>query len=332
VTFDRDRHVDFLLMMYQLLPSDYQDQEINRLTMAYFVVSGLDILQALDRIGRDEAISWVLSLQFKPKDAGASLEDGQFYGFGGSRSLQSWPYDTDKVIYNGSHLASTYCALAILKILGYDMSLIDSESLIKSMKNLQQPGGCFASINAGGEEDLRFLFCAAAICSVLNNWGGMDCQKSKEYIMKCQSYDGGFGLTPCSESHGGATYCAVASLKLMGLFDEALGGSSSATLLLDWCLQKQCEGGGFQGRSNKPADTCYAFWIGSVVRMIVGGGDELIDAEALKGFLSSCETKCGGFSKFPEVWPDLYHSYYGICSLSLMNETGLKPLCFELGI
>ena len=49
--FDRDRHVTFLEMMYQLLPSPYQMQEINRLTLAYFVISGLDILGALDRVG-----------------------------------------------------------------------------------------------------------------------------------------------------------------------------------------------------------------------------------------------------------------------------------------
>lgn len=48
--FDKDRHVTFLDMMYQLLPSPYQIQEINRLTLAYFVISGLDILGALDRV------------------------------------------------------------------------------------------------------------------------------------------------------------------------------------------------------------------------------------------------------------------------------------------
>lgn len=43
--------------------------------------------------------------------------------------------------HNGSHLASTYSALAILKIIGYDFSLFDSESIVRSMKNLQQPDG-----------------------------------------------------------------------------------------------------------------------------------------------------------------------------------------------
>lgn len=44
-------------------------------------------------------------------------------------------------IPNGSHLASTYCALAILKTVGYDLSFVDSKSILKSMRSLQQPDG-----------------------------------------------------------------------------------------------------------------------------------------------------------------------------------------------
>lgn len=45
------------------------------------------------------------------------------------------------LVHNGSHLASTYCALAILKIIGYNFSDIDSESISSSMRSLQQPDG-----------------------------------------------------------------------------------------------------------------------------------------------------------------------------------------------
>ena len=48
--FDKERHMIFLEMMYQLLPSDYQPQEINHLTLAYFTLSSLDILGALDQV------------------------------------------------------------------------------------------------------------------------------------------------------------------------------------------------------------------------------------------------------------------------------------------
>jgi geranylgeranyl transferase type-1 subunit beta len=57
-------------------------------------------------------------------------------------------------------------------------------------------------IHIGGETDLRFVYCAAAICYMLDSWSGMDKESAKNYILNCQSYDGGFGLIPGSESHG----------------------------------------------------------------------------------------------------------------------------------
>ncbi|XP_052187229.1 geranylgeranyl transferase type-1 subunit beta [Diospyros lotus] len=333
--FDEDRHVMFLQMAYQLLPSEYQREEINRLTLAYFVVSGLHILGAGDRIDKEAVIDWVLSLRAHPKKEDEQ-NSGQFYGFHGSRSSQFQPDDNAVWIPNSSHLASTYCALAILKTVGYDLSLLDSESILKSMRNLQQLDGSFMPIHTGAERDLRFIFCAAAISSILENWSGMDREKAKEYILNCQSYDGGFGLIPGSESHGGGTYCAVASLRLMGFIDDDVLSSCASScirdvpLLLDWCLQRQAPNGGFQGRPNKLSDTCYAFWVGSVLRIL--GGHEFCNKKALRQFLLTCQSKYGGFSKFPGQLPDLYHSYYGIAAFSLMEEPGLTPICVELGI
>lgn len=102
-------------------------------------------------------------------------------------------------------------------------------------------------------------------------------------------------------------------------------------LLLEWCLQRQAADGGFQGRRNKPSDTCYAFWIGGVLKMI--GAYHLIDHGALREFLLTCQTCYGGFSKFPDDGlPDIYHSYYGLAALSLLGEEEVEPLCAELGI
>lgn len=42
---------------------------------------------------------------------------------------------------NCSHLASTYCALAILKMVGYNLSNINPEAILKSMRKLQQHDG-----------------------------------------------------------------------------------------------------------------------------------------------------------------------------------------------
>ena len=48
--FDRESHVLFLEMMFELLPTEYEAEDINRLTLAYFVVCGLDIVGSLDKV------------------------------------------------------------------------------------------------------------------------------------------------------------------------------------------------------------------------------------------------------------------------------------------
>ncbi|XP_008812041.1 geranylgeranyl transferase type-1 subunit beta [Phoenix dactylifera] len=333
---ERERHVLFLEMMMERLPSDFETQEINHLTLAYFAISGLGILGALDRVDKDQIASWVLSFQAQPRTM-SDLDNGQFYGFHGSRTSQFTIDDSEVSSHNCSHLASTYCALAILNMIGYNLSNINSEAILISMRNLQQPDGSFMPIHFGAEKDLRFVYCAAAICFMLNNWTGMDKEKAKEYILHCQSYDGGFGLVPGSESHGGATYCAVAALQLMGFINADISSKPAKSvvvdvpLLVDWSLQRQAADGGFQGRANKPSDTCYAFWVGGVLKIL--GFYHFLNKGALRRFLLSCQSKYGGFTKFPEnMLPDLYHSYYSFAALSLMEEEGLKPLCVELGI
>ncbi|MFS8012716.1 putative protein geranylgeranyltransferase type I [Helianthus anomalus] len=333
--FDRERHIRYLEMNYQILPSPYEGQEINHLTLAYFIISGLHILHALDRIDREDVINWVLSLQAHPKNED-DLNNGQFYGFHGSKSSQFDSVDNWVSVPNNSHLASTYCALAILKIVDYDFSLIDSSSISKSMKHLQQSDGSFMPIHTGAETDLRFVYCAVVISSLLDNWSGVDKEKAKNYILSCQSYDGGFGLIPGQESHGGATYCAVASLRLMGFIEDDLVSKCTSSciidvpLLLEWCLQRQAVDGGFQGRPNKISDTCYAFWVGGVLKIL--GANKFMNERTLREFLLTCQSKYGGFSKFPRQLPDLYHSYYGFTAFSMLQETGLNSLNIELGI
>ncbi|XP_074280665.1 geranylgeranyl transferase type-1 subunit beta isoform X2 [Silene latifolia] len=331
--FDKDRHIRFINMMYEFLPTDYESQEINHLTLAYFTLSSLDILGSLHRVDKGAVITWVLSFQTRQKDE-AELSHGQFYGFQGSRSSQYPAVKNESFRCNGSHLASTYCALCILKMLGDDFSLVNSESITRTMRNLQQPDGSFIPIHTGAESDLRFLYCAAAISCMLNDWSGVDKDKAKEYILNCQSYDGGFGLSPGLESHGGATFCAIASLRLMGFIDDNLLNKSVSSsiinvpMLLDWVIQAL--DGGFQGRANKPSDTCYAFWIGGVLKIL--GGSQFVHREALRDSLLTCQSQYGGFSKFRGQLPELYHSYYGFSAFSLLEEPGLSSLCTELGI
>ncbi|CAM6128103.1 unnamed protein product [Calypogeia fissa] len=338
--FQREMHLQYFSWMLQELPGAYSSEESSRMTLAYFVISALDILGCVDQVAVEDTIAWVYGLQVLPLSADDSSNSADIsFGFRGSPSI-GIPFSPDgaqPLLYDGGHLAMTYSALAILTILGDDFSRVSREAISKSIRALQQPDGSFSPINMDRQTDLRFIFCAAAICTMLDDWTGMDRQKAVDYIIRSQSYEGGFGLSPGLECHGGATYCGLTALWLITQFDPDWSSSLPLASLinlqsaLDWCLKRQTKNGGFQGRPNKPADTCYAFWIGGALRIF--GMDHLCDQKALRTFLLSSQSKWGGFSKFPkEGYPDLLHSYYGVCGFSLLGEEGLDSLFFGLGL
>lgn len=47
---------------------------------------------------------------------------------------------------------------------------------------LSLPASSFYAVPEGSENDIRFIYCAASICYMLDDWSGMDIQKAIEYI------------------------------------------------------------------------------------------------------------------------------------------------------
>jgi geranylgeranyl transferase type-1 subunit beta len=146
--------------------------------------------------------------------------------------------------YLEGNLAMAYTAISTLICLDDDLSRLHKTSLIRSLKSLQQIDGSFSSSLSSRECDLRFVYCACAISSLLNDWSGIDRENVKRFILSCITYEGGMGLTPGAETQGGSTYCAVASLTLLGVLHEL--GEEALESLLKWCLSRQVNG--YNGR------------------------------------------------------------------------------------
>ncbi|KAG0288771.1 Geranylgeranyl transferase type-1 subunit beta [Dissophora globulifera] len=103
---------------------------------------------------------------------------------------------------------------------------------------------------------------------------------------------------------------------------QALAGFLDKEGTRRWCLQRQTTG--FQGRINKPTDTCYSFWVGGSIAIL--GSMDLVNFECNRGFLMETQHKHGGFAKWVDHYPDVLHSYMGIAALSLMGEPDIRPL------
>ncbi|WAR28678.1 PGTB1-like protein [Mya arenaria] len=329
--FLRDKHVKFFVRCLQVLPGRYSSLDTSRMTIAFFALSGLDMLDALRVVEKEKSsmIEWIYSLQVLPNKEGSN---STLCGFRGSATLGN-PFDAKKaseksIPYDGSHVAMTYTALATLLILGDDLIRVDRQAVLTALRTLQLPDGSFHPVSEPSENDMRFVYCAACVCYILDDWQGMDTDKASQYIVKSLSYEGGIGQGPDLEAHGGSTFCAVASLKLMDrLHNDLTDGQMNN--LQRWCLFRQLSG--FQGRPNKPVDTCYSFWVGATLQLL--DCYKFVNCDCNRAYLMDTQQHItGGFSKWPSHNPDALHAYFGICGLSLMQEPGVLQMHAALNI
>ncbi|XP_012555341.1 geranylgeranyl transferase type-1 subunit beta isoform X1 [Hydra vulgaris] len=329
--FSREKHIKYFLRCLQCLPIPYSSLDTSRMTVLFFCLSGLDLLNALERIKNEHQniINWIYSLQILPKNDESNTTKCGFRGspFLGSKYQTEGSFSVSE-LYESSHIAMTYTALCSLIILGDDLSRVNRNAIINGIKFLQKEDGSFYSTQDKNENDMRFLYCACCISYILQDWNGLDKTSAVNYIRMSMSYDYGLSQGPQLEAHGGSTYCGVASLILMDKLEECFN-EKEIKFLKRWCLKRQKSG--FQGRPNKPVDTCYSFWVGASLKML----DFLkySNFESNNEFIiSTQDTIVGGFSKWPDVHPDVMHSYLGLCGLSLMQLYNLSPLFPALNI
>lgn len=331
----KQQHVKYFKYHLQILPARLSNFDSTRVSIAFFALSGLDLLGAINEIEDDRKktiCDWLYQLQVLPDSSG----DMKKCGFQGSSTLNCCKNDncddsecnSEYAKYVCGHLAMTYTALASLIILGDDLSRLNRKCIAEGVKALQQSDGSYCATLAGSENDMRFVYCAACICYMLQDWSGMDKDKTVAFILNSLSYDFGFGQGPGLESHGGITYCAVAALFLMDRLHDAFD-SKQLNGLKKWALMRQvC---GFQGRPNKPVDTCYSFWVGATLKLL--DVFHLSEPKENRSYiLSTQDSIVGGFAKWVDSSPDPMHTYLGLSGLSLLGEEGLLDVDARLNI
>lgn len=70
----RRQHIRYLLRYLEILPHRLANQDTSRLTIAFFAISGLDVLNALDELSsenKQRAIDWIYRLQVLPNTSGS---------------------------------------------------------------------------------------------------------------------------------------------------------------------------------------------------------------------------------------------------------------------
>jgi len=328
LTLTHSRHAKFFQRTLAVLPSSLASFDTQRVTVAYFAISGLDLLDRLDMLEDQKAsmVNWLYNCLISPPPGQEQVVGEDVLskcGFRGSTALKLSSNPLPSHPYDHGHIAMTYTALASLLVLGDDLARLDRRAIIAGVRALQLPDGSYKAALEGGENDMRFLYCAAAICSMLGDWGGMDTEAAVSYVVSSVSYEGGIAQGPGLEAHGGSTYCGVAALKLMGRLDVL--GELRLGRLVRWCVNRQAQGSGFMGRPNKPEDTCYSFWVGATLSLL--DKVDLCDKAASRMFvLSTQDPVTGGLAKWTDTQTDPLHTYLGLSGLGILGEEGVQEV------
>lgn len=242
-TLDRRKHIASLIDgLTKELPSHYDSLAPAQTWVVYWISHSLALLeqfQFLDTITEDV-------IEFTKECA---HKDG---GYGGGPGQIA-------------HLGTTFAAINSLITTSSEEALdsIDRIGIVRFLHRMKQADGSF-SMHDDGEIDSRATYCALSVLRCLNIQDSILLENVSNWILSCQTYEGGFGSVPGSEAHGGYTFCCVASLCLLNQLERA-----NLSALLRWLTSKQLpEEGGFCGRSNKLVDSCYSYWQGAVFPLI----------------------------------------------------------------
>ena len=326
-----------------------------RLLILYFTVVGTDILGGLDKITMDHRRAIALYL--------ARCQDKL------SGGLQATPTAEGSGEIEQPTVTLTHCGLHVLRTLGMmEVAMeefgLNLDAIAGFVGRCQNEDGSFGAFPGAAEQDVRFSY-SAAMCWYLAkryqsrrpSW--FDEVKAVAFVYRCQTHEGGFAGNPLGspEAHCGMTYCAVATLRLLG----ARMSTSGATPLCRYLLSRYgshasdedemaAAAVGFHGRPNKKCDTCYSFWIGGALRLLsieplfdsdIGDLPELpTSASSLMSvcdmgysvrFTSMCQDleSYGGLGKYSDVMADPMHTCLGLKGLALTPEAesvGLRPV------
>lgn len=292
---EEEKHARYIVSV-EKKKDDFEALVIEHLRMngAYWGLTTLDLLNKIGAIDADAVVSWVMECQ--DKDCG---------GFAGN-------------LGHDPHLLYTISAVQVLVLLDR-LDVLDIEKVSDYVAGLQNEDGSFSG-DMWGEIDTRFSYCAICCLSLLGRLSKINVEKAVNYIVSCKNLDGGFGSIPGGESHAGQIFCCVGALAITGSLHHV-----DRDLLGWWLCERQCKDGGLNGRPEKLADVCYSWWVLSSLIMI----DRVhwIDKEKLTRFILNCQDKDnGGISDRPDNAVDVFHTYFGVAGLSLMEYPGLKTI------
>lgn len=350
MSFLPEKHANYFRLCLKSMPEKAQSEDSNKLALIYFAVHGLALLGRLEtEVDRESGVADIYAHLIP------SL-DGEMEGF---RASQTFALEERMNEYDLPNLLATFFALATLLAFDEDYSKkLDRHKTMRFVSRSQilegENAGSFRPVldtegHPWGESDLRLCYIAAGIRKMLGyeklpeneRTNDIDVAKLEAFILDKVNFNGGLSSSSHTESHSGLTFCGIAALRLLGCDLSAPQYTDWVELTKNWLVHRQVayplelykgvsyeyyepsDVGGFNGRENKFADTCYLWWVMGLLRLLSEDGVQLINAEGILDYLldRTQHKLIGGFGKDTEAFPDPFHSFLAICSISLLKHS-----------
>lgn len=357
-----EKHEKYFRLCLQSFPAKAQLEDSNKLALIYFCLHGLGLLDKLDFSAeeRDQYANFLYEHVI-------STADTSIQAF---RPSQTFALAAPGNGYDLPNLSATLFGLCNLLALQNDyLRRLDRHKIMAFVSRCQvkEEGpllGAFRPVldvsgAPFGEIDLRHCYIAASIrklvkydeLSSAERTSDIDVEALIGFIRAKIAVTGGLSSSDYTEPHSGLTFCGLAALQLLGVDFSDAENAPWVNVTKEWLVHRQVDYptsvytddyqyydpediGGFNGRENKFADTCYCWWVsGSLALLDPGKGLLLANLEAASGYLldHTQHAMVGGFSKDGEAFPDPFHSFLGLASLALWlqftgNEMGLDEV------
>lgn len=171
--FNKAKHIKYWLRCLKThLPTQYTSNDSQRTTLAFFILSALDLLGVLHEhttsAERTAYINWIYKCQHP---------QGGFRGFTGTNFGED-KRDERNGGWDPANVAATYFSLAALTVLGDGLERVKRKECWEWLKGLQLADGSFGEargegVCVEGERDVRFCYCAAAVRWILRRVRGI---------------------------------------------------------------------------------------------------------------------------------------------------------------
>lgn len=150
----------FLRCLKTLLPTGYTSNDSNRMSLAFFIVAGLDLLDGLSTSTSEQERSHYIDWIYRNEHPGGGFRAFPGTDLGSLTTAENESWDP-------ANLPATYFALASLIILGDDLQRLDRKNCLQWLPKLQRSDGSFGETWLNGEihggYDSRFGYCAAGV-------------------------------------------------------------------------------------------------------------------------------------------------------------------------